>query len=408
ILNSIAMHKWALVAIVIMTFCLELTWTATLQVERGSDLQSVIDYAGDGDTLVIGVRDFPAKPTPFIDSLCGNCENPLTEVAASYGFIIKDKALVLVGQDRSMTRLVTNAGYGVYFKNSNGSQLINLTVTGGKRDPDGNATDAGIVIRKSRVYIENVNVENNDHRIDAVVVGIGGVFGREGAEITIRDCNIINNQWDGIALYRGAVATITDCLIKDGRGAGIGVTWDATCMAFRNEITGYWKGIGAFGSSWVIARNNLVHDNLGWGIIATGQSHMDITNNVVYHNGNCGIAPWSTESRGRIANNIVTDNGWRNKWVCPCVGIWNYGDWAKWQFSNNNVWNNKDGNYEAIWDPTGLNGNISEDPKFIGEGNFHLQDNSPGVNSGDTVIYNTDGSVSHMGIFGGPQAKKKK
>ena len=100
----------------------------------------------------------------------------------------------------------------------------------------------------------------------------------------------------------------------------------------------------------MIARNNLVHDNLGWGMIATGQAYMDMVNNVVYHNGNCGIAPWSTESRGRIVNNIIVENGWREQWVCPCVGVWNSGDWAKWEFRNNIVFNNVAGEYEDIWD----------------------------------------------------------
>ncbi|HWR83242.1 MAG TPA: right-handed parallel beta-helix repeat-containing protein, partial [Candidatus Deferrimicrobium sp.] len=219
---------------------------------------------------------------------------------------------------------------------------------------------------------------------------------------------LINNGWDGVALYRGAWATITDCLIKDGRGAGIGVTWDATCIAYRNEITGYWKGIGAFGTSWVIARNNLVHDNLGWGIIATGRAHMDMTNNVVSHNGNCGIAPWSTESRGRIVNNIVVDNGWREQWVCPCVGVWNYGDWAKWEFAYNIVWGNDSGEYRDIWDQTGLNGNRSEDPKLVGNGDYHLLPDSPARHAGDTLIRNPDGSVSDIGLYGGPQAQRAK
>ena len=190
-------------------------------------------------------------------------------------------------------------------------------------------------------------------------------------------------------------------------GAGIGVTWDATCVAYRNEITGYWKGIGAFGSSWVIARNNLVHDNLGWGIIATHTSYMDITNNLVHHNGNCGIMPASTESRGRIVNNIVAGNGWREEWVCPCVGVQNYGDWAKWEFAHNIVWDNAEGNYGDIWDNTGLNGNLSEDPLFLGEGDFHVAEGSPAINGGDTTIYNLDGTVSHIGLYGGPQAWRK-
>jgi hypothetical protein len=377
---------------------------AILTVERGSDLQSVINYAKNNDTIVLAAKTFEAKPTAFAEPLCGNCLDPKTEVRASYGFIVKGKSLVVIGHDRQGSRLVTNAGYGLYFENSPNSEVRNLIITGGKRDPDGNATDAAVVVRNSRVHIEDVDIRDNDHRIDTVVVGVGGIFGREGAEITIRGCNLINNGWDGIALYRGAVATITDCLIKDGRGAGIGVTWDASCVAYRNEITGYWKGIGAFGASWVIARNNLVHDNLGWGMIATGQSYMDMTNNVVYHNGNCGVAPWSTESRGRIVNNIITENGWRDQWVCPCVGVWNYGDWAKWTFAFNIVWNNKAGEYQDIWDQTGINGNLNVDPLFVGNGDFHLQTDSPALHAGDTLIYNTDGSVSHIGLYGGPQA----
>ena len=247
---------------------------ATLTVERGTDFQAVIDFASSGDTIILSPKVYDAAPIAFTDSLCGNCLDPRTEVAASYGFIIKNKSLVILGQDRKKSILLTKGGYGVYFVNSPNSIVRNLTITGGRRDGDGNATDAAIVIRNSRLLIEEVDIRDNDnrHKDSTVVVGIGGVFGREGADITIRNCFISNNGWDGVALYRGATAIVTDCVIKDGRGAGIGVTWDATCSAFRNDISGYWKGIGAFGTSWVVARNNSVHDNLGWGIIATGQS----------------------------------------------------------------------------------------------------------------------------------------
>jgi hypothetical protein len=375
-----------------------------LTVERGSDLQGVIDYASDGDTLILGSKAFNAEPSAFIDPLCGNCENAQTKVEASYGFLIEDKALVILGSSREETMLITNAGYGVLFINSYGSELHDLTITGGRRDADGMATDAGVVVRQSSVRIENVDIRGNDHR-DTTVVGIGGVFGREGAEITVSGCRIVGNGWDGVALYRGASAVITDCLIKDGRGAGIGVTWDATCVAYRNEVTGYWKGIGSFGNSVLVARNNLIHDNRGWGLIATGQSRLEAVNNVIHHNGNCGVAPWSTECRGRIINNIITENGWCDQWVCPCVGVKNYGDWAKWEFRHNIVWNNKDGEYADIWDQTGINGNLSVDPMFTEDGSFRVEDGSPAVNAGDSLIYNTDGTISHIGLYGGPQAR---
>lgn len=376
-----------------------------LTVDRGSDLQAVIDHADSGDTLLLGAKTFNANPTQFVDSLCGNCEDPLTNIQASYGFIIKDKVLTIVGTDREKTRLVTNAGYGLFIVNSPGSIIRNLTITGGRRDADEWATDAGIVVRWSSVCIEDVDIRDNTHR-GSTVIGIGGVIGREGSEIRIVNCSIINGGWDGVALYRGASATVTDCLIKDGRGAGIGVTWDATCVAYRNEVTGFWKGIGSFGSSTLIARNNYVHNNLGWGMVGTGQSYLEAINNVIHHNGNCGIAPWSTEARGRIINNIITENGWREQWVCPCVGVWNYGDWAKWEFGHNIVWGNKDGEYQDIWDQTDIHGNLSVDPKFIGDGGLSLSEDSPAWHAGDSLIYNIDGSRSHIGLSGGPQGTK--
>lgn len=384
-----------------------LTSARTLTIERGDDLQAVINYASDGDTIRISEKVIEAAPVAFTDSLCGNCQEHATPVIARYGFIIRGKSLHLIGESRTRSVLHTNAGYGVFFVNSPNSSLQNLTVTGGIRDVDGNATDAAVVARNSRVHIHGVDIINNDHRIDSVVVGISGVIGREGAELYIERCNIVNNGWDGVALYRGALAVISDCTIKEGRGAGIGVTWDATCFAYRNIVTGYWKGIGAFGTSWVVAHNNAVYDNLGWGIIATGKAFMDISNNVVYHNGNCGVAPWSTESRGRIINNIITDNGWRREWVCPCVGVWNFGDWAKWEFSYNIVWNNKEGNYKDIWDQTDLNGNLSADPLFVGENIFILKPESPAIDSGHPEVFDHDGSRSDIGLYGGPQGRSK-
>jgi hypothetical protein len=399
-------HSFGVVLVIGTFLCAGTGKSATLQVERGSDLQAIIDFAASGDTLVLGAKDFEARPSPFADPLCGNCVDPTDGARATTGFVVRNKQLILRGVDRTTTRLITNAGYGVYFENADGSMLANLTVIGGVRDGDGNATDGAVVVRRSRVTIEDCDLRDNNHRHpdSTVIVGISGVIGREGADLTIRGCHVVNNGWDGIALYRGATAVISDCVISDGRGAGIGVTWDASCRAFRNEITGFWKGIGSFGTAVLIARNNLVHDNLGWGLVATGRSFADFSNNVVYHNGNCGVAPWSTEARGRIINNIIARNGWRDQWVCPCVGVWNYGDWAKWEFTNNIVWDNSAGNYDGIWDQAGLNGNLNADPLFSDETDFRLKAESPANHAGDSLVFNVDGSRSHIGLTGGPQA----
>ena len=366
--------------------------------------QSAFNAAANYDTILISPGSYHSGQTPFIDSLCGNCEKQKTRVRASRGFLIQDKGLIIIGSDS--TTLLTNAGYGVLFINSYDSEIRNLRISGGTRDFDGAATDAAIVVRQSRVTIKDCIISDNTNRPDSIVVGIGGIIGREGAELFIERNRILNNGWDGIALYRGATAYIADNTINGGRGAGIGITWDATATVIRNRISNYWKGIGSFGDTRVVAANNAVFDNLGWGIIATGTSYLDASNNVVYHNGNCGMAIWGDECTGRFSNNIVAENGWRDEWVCPCVGIWNAGKLFNFDVSYNDVWNNKSGEYRDMPDPSDSNGNLKIDPKFVDTDSFFLAPDSPLINKGNPLLSDPDGSPSDIGLYGGPKARQ--
>lgn len=400
--------------IIFMMCTLTRTWF--LSPDQDFDLQAAIDSADSGDTLVLAAGVYEAEPRLYVEQVCGNCEEPLTEVRATAGFHVKDKTLCIMGQDQEATVLVTNAGYGVLFERSDGSYIGNLTITAGVRDPDGNATDAAIVVKHGRVTIHNCCVTDNDHRIDTVVVGIGGIMGREGASLLIQNNTIQNNGWDGVALYRGATAVIVDNSITQGRGAGIGITWDASALVYRNRISGYWKGIGAFGTSIVDVRNNMVFDNLGWGVVVTGSAHMTVENNVIYHNGNCGFAAWSVTAHWRLRNNIIARNGWKEEWVCPGVGVWinkpvapdgdrdeQTGFLPLWQYDiqYNNVWNNQAGNYEGIDDQTGQNNNISQDPLFSDTVDFFLGQGSPCIDAGDPGAVDIGGSRSDMGMHGG-------
>jgi len=170
---------------------------------------------------------------------------------------------------------VTNAGYGVYIVDCPRVRVSNLTITGGIRDESGDACDAAVVVRRSFAEIDHCQFRDNTQYIEENIVGVGGVFVRDGGFAHIHHNAIVNNTWDGIALYRGASAVINDNFIYGGRGAGIGVTWDATAQLCRNIIAGYWKGIGSFGESMVSVESCIVTDCLGWGIIATGDSRMD-------------------------------------------------------------------------------------------------------------------------------------
>lgn len=372
------------------------------------DLQTAIDSAKDGDQIIILPGSYEASPAPYIEELCGNCQEHKTQVNATGGFLIRGKAIHLMGSGTEETILITNAGYGILFDKSRGSSITGVRITGGKRDPDGNATDAAVVAKFSRVTVRGNHIIDNSHRIDTVVVGIGGVFGRENSELFILNNRIEGNGWDGVALYRGSTAFIADNVISDGRGAGVGITWDASATVFRNRISGYWKGIGTFGNTKAVVRNNAVFDNLGWGVIATGTSLLEASNNVIVRNGNCGFAIWSEEAKGECTNNIIVQNGWRKEWVCPKVGMWNYGDYTNFSITYNNVWGNEKGNYKDLPDLSGKDGNISIDPHFISDTDFHLPLDSPLKDSGNPLFTDPDGTLSDIGMYGGPNANISK
>jgi len=365
-------------------------------------LQTAIDAAYDGDTLIIMPGRYEASPSPLAEELCGNCETHGTRVQATYGFIVQGKSLDLVGSGAAETILVTNAGYGVLFDGCAWATISDFTITGGVRDGDGAATDAAIVVRESFVTIRNTEIRDNTDRHENVVVGIGGIIGREGAHIVAVGNTIDNNGWDGMALYRGATAFASDNSITRGRGAGIGVTWDSAATLLRNRISEYWKGIGSFGSSRVIARNNEIFDNLGWGIVATGTSTMEAMNNVVCRNGNCGVALWSDEASLILVNNIITENGWREEWVCPPVGLWMNGEASRLEARHNDVWGNREGDYLGLDDLTGASGNISLRPLFADSLDFSLLPGSACIDAGDPRTTDRDGTPADLGSAGGP------
>jgi hypothetical protein len=369
------------------------------------DLQFAIDRALDGDIIRLAPGTYSAEPGTIVEKFCGNCEEHLTDVEVTVGFVILGKAIQIIGDTSGEAVLETNAGYGVYFEDSRGSILSGVTITGGKRDADEAATDAGVVARESTVTLRNLRIVDNTDRAEDVVVGIGGVMGREAAELYIFENTISNNGWDGVALYRGATAVIADNDISEGRGAGIGITWDSSATILRNNISGYWKGIGSFGESRVVASNNAVFDNLGWGIVITGTSWMEATNNVVARNGNCGFALWSDEATGVFMNNIVVSNGWREEWVCPQVGVWMNGLSESVRISYNDVWGNSAGEYRDMDELTGTGGNISLDPAFVDSLDFHLASDSPCRDAGNPAVLDLDGTASDMGIYGGPSAR---
>jgi hypothetical protein len=121
--------------------------------------------------------------------------------------------------------------------------------------------------------------------------------------------------------------------------------------------------------------------------------------------GNCGFAVWDSVTHGVLAGNIICANGWKEEWVCPCVGVWTNGPAANFRITQNDVWDNTAGSYEGLPDQTGLNGNISADPRFSNLETFELDQESPCIDAGISVAIDADGTRSDMGIWGGSLAR---
>ncbi len=168
------------------------------------------------------------------------------------------------------------------------------------------------------------------------------------------------------------------------------VTFDGTAgkaMISGFKITGATgdsfsggNGIYCCSSSSPIITNNTISGNNNSGICCALSSSPLIINNTISGNNDSGIyCYWLFPASPNIYNNIITENGTTstsNYGICNSGGSIDYNCiWGNGYGSNNNY----DGCSAGLHD-------ISANPRFIGEGNYHLQTNSPCINRGTNTI----------------------
>ena len=308
------------------------------QVTSVIGLQAVLSGKVDSLEIYLQPGDYYLSPTSITDSTCGNCEEPNQFVPATAGLEISGSYVRITGPEDRSAVIHTNAGYGIYFNHCKRGIIENLSVTGGIRDPDGNATDAAIVVKNSAVTIRNNYIYGNIGDSAIVVkniIGVMGICGRENSDLTITDNEIIGNSWDGIALYRDATATIIGNLIDGvdkasskvaggGRGVAVGITWNARATIDGNLVKRYWKGIGIFVDANVTARNNIIEDILTWGIAywdaERGKPVGIIENNIIYSTGACGVSITRSQpgpNPGHLIGNVIVKTAQNPKYDTP-------------------------------------------------------------------------------------------
>jgi len=300
-------------------------------IPAGSSLSKAVAGAAAGQTFRLQQGVYPLTPKPYQEDLCGNCPDATTPVTATVGLLVKGNGIRILGPETGEAVIQTGAGYGILFEDCQDCELNGVTVTGGQRDTSQAATDGAVVVKRSKVLLSACVLRGNlgDSVIVArTVVGIAGVVGRELSNLTIRDCRIIQNSWDGIALYRGARAVIEGNLIDGvvmargtqvggGRGVGIGLTWNADAEIRGNLIRNYWKGIGVFVNAQATVEENIVEHVATWGMSLwdadQGKPAGYFLRNIVYDTGACGVSLIRSQEGapfpGRFVNNILVQTG---------------------------------------------------------------------------------------------------
>jgi len=310
----------------------------TYIISDSEQLEELFSKPQENVWVILEPGDYHLTPEYFIDTTCGNCQDPNEAVPATKGITISGKNISIIGPDDRSAIIHTHAGYGIYIKDLENGVLENLTITGTIRDTAQMATNAAIVVSNSDVVIRNNTIRDNigdSLLISKHISGVMGICGREHSHITINGNDILRNSWDGIALYRDAHAEITGNRIdgidkstgrvpEGGRGVAIGVTWNASAEIKYNYIARYWKGIGIFVDADCEVENNIIEDMVTWGIAfwdaGKGDPRAYIINNVICDVGACGISITKsneeTES-GNMVGNIIVKSGQNERYDSP-------------------------------------------------------------------------------------------
>ena len=338
-----------------------------------STIQEGIDASSNGDTVLVQSGD-------YIENIDFDGNNI---ILGSLFLTTSDSSYIL-----STTIDGGSAGTVVKFENGedNSAVLTGFTIT------NGNANDGGgISCINSSPTIDHNFIKGN--RVNSNAQGKGGAIYCSNSSAIIKNCTVSSNSSRGNTggvgggLYLGN----SDVVIFSSRFYGNSAQWSGGAIymdqsnptinninLIHNSSTLVGGGIACYGSNPVITNvgfyNNSVTLNQGSAIYAGAGSEPDVTNSIVWGNGQTAV--YTSNADVYFTYSDVQDNLWP-------------GD-----------------------------GNISEDPllRDIGSGDLHLMaidcgdsDDSPCIDAGDPDIFENRMSCawglgtdrSDMGAYGG-------
>ncbi|MFH0774152.1 MAG: right-handed parallel beta-helix repeat-containing protein [bacterium] len=204
-----------------------------------------------------------------------------------------------------------------------------------------------------------------------------GIYCNQGSP-TINHNILTGNSSDGIHCNQ-ANPTITNNILTGNGSYGIHCHNFSSPTITNNILTGNSSdGIYCYYSSSPSITNNILTGNNYRGIYCYYSSSPSIINNTLTGNGSYGIH--CNSSSPTIYNNIITKNGT----ISTYYGIYNNSGTPT--INYNCVFGNGLGGNRNYYNCSAGPNDISVDPQFIGNDDFHLQSTSSCINAGSNTV----------------------
>jgi len=251
--------------------------------------------------------------------------------------------------------------------------------------------------------LENVLVEHQSLPAEAVnqqgnytyyTYSFGGAIcfiNSAGRGVGLELYNNFADQGGAIYVNPGSSVEISESKLTGNTASdGGAIQVDGGSLAMTNVVSS-WNAAAADGGGIIVLDGSLSLTNVTFGgesaingaaIYLSGTSNSTTQNSIIYGSvAGAGILVDGSSSFTGLYNNVVSHPG---------------------------------GNYSGTTDPTGSQGNISQEPLFVSVSNdgnlfnddWHLLGSSPSVDAGDpgAPLNDADGTANDQGAYGGPRS----
>lgn len=260
------------------------------------------------------------------------------------------------------------------------------------------------VVRNPRVYTSTLDGQDQRRAVyisGDITVTLDGFVVTRGR----------NAEGGGISIAGGATAFIRHNWIVSNTatgGWGGGLSIDSTRLTLEHNIfmsnaTAYeGGGLAAAFDSVLVVKDNLFIGNLAnvsGGGLRLRDVHATLINNTIARNSWEGVYATGRYTISltviTLTNNIIASNTYglgiakQDSGVTPTVST-----------TYNDVWSNATANYAGLADPTGVNGNLSTDPRFVSgpDGDYYLRQIAAGQPADSPAVNTGSASASSLGL----------